>query len=108
VGNLEAIEAYSHAVVLKPDFAIGWYNISLFHFHLHHYHDAVLAAERALAVDPDHDEPHVVIGMARRESGDLDGAVTAFKRAADKSELYGSARQPCGTQTAPFPIQSIL
>jgi tetratricopeptide (TPR) repeat protein len=25
----EAIEAYSHAVELKPDFAIGWYNISL-------------------------------------------------------------------------------
>jgi Flp pilus assembly protein TadD len=32
----EAIDAYAHAIDLQPDFAVGWYNIALFQFHLHH------------------------------------------------------------------------
>ena len=41
----------------------------------------MLASERALAIDPDYDEPYVIIGMERRESDDFDGAIAAFKRA---------------------------
>ena len=91
----EAIEAYSHALKLRPDFG-GWYNIGLFHLHQRYYRDAVLAAERALAIDPDYDEPYVVIGMACRESGDLDGATKAFKRATEINPSFVEAHAHLG------------
>ena len=81
---------------LKPEFAVGWYNIGLFHFHQRHYSDAVFASERALAVDPDYDEPHVIIGMTRRESGALDGAVEAFKRAIEINPSFMEAHANLG------------
>ena len=92
----EAIEAYSRALQLKPDFAIAYYNISLFQFHLHRNADAIQAAEKALAIEPDYDEPYVVIGMSRRESGDLDGAITAFKRAAEMNPGFMEAHANLG------------
>jgi len=85
----EAIEAYSRALQLKPDFAIGWYNIGLFHFHQHHYRDAIMAAERALAIEPDYAEPYVIIGMTRRESGDLDRARRVQASSFKMWNLYG-------------------
>jgi tetratricopeptide (TPR) repeat protein len=88
----EAIDAYSRAVELKPDFAIGWHNIALYHFHLHHYREAILAGERALAIDPDYDEPYVIIGMARRESG----ALAALKRAAEINPNFMEAHANLG------------
>ncbi len=92
----EAIDAYSRAVQLKPDFAVGWYNVGLFHFHQHHYRDAVLASEKALAINPDYDAPYVIIGMEHRRSGDLDGAVWSFKRAIDLNPSFVEAHVNLG------------
>src|ERR1035438_9841654 len=83
-------------ITTKPDFAAGWGNIGLFRFHQHHYSDAVLAAEKALAIDPDYAEPYVIIGMVRKESGDLDGAISAFKRAAELNPSFMEAHANLG------------
>jgi tetratricopeptide (TPR) repeat protein len=49
-----------------------------------------------LTIDPDYDQPYVIVGMVKSESGDLDGALWDFKRAAEINPNFVEAHGNLG------------
>ncbi len=79
--NIDAVEAYKHAIRINPDFAKAYNDLGTTYHSLGRYEDAVQAFKQAIRINPDLDKPHYNLGNSYRELGLNKEAVEAFKQA---------------------------
>jgi len=81
-GDLEgAIGAYQKAVQVDAGFANAHYNLGNVFYGMRRLPEAAASYERAVAADADHPNAWFNLGNARAMSGDLQGAVDAYRQA---------------------------
>ena len=90
----EAVDAYTHAVGLWPDFAEAHNNLGDALRHLGRFDEAIDACRRAIALRPDLAEPYNTLGGACKGKGLLDEAVGAYscaiKRKPDLAQAHNN------------------
>jgi len=55
----EALDAFKHAIKLKPDYAEAYYNLGHIYFSLHRYTEAAEAYKQAVIIKPKYVEPYI-------------------------------------------------
>jgi predicted TPR repeat methyltransferase len=86
----EARDAYRRALMLAPDSAAILFNFAAFGLRTKQYADACAALERAHALDPQDMEILGELAQARRLTGNLEGAVVAFRSCLEKVPRSGA------------------
>ena len=76
----EAIEAFEHALALKPDFAPAYHNLGLAWWRLGHVERAMAGFRRAIELDPTNVEPYCGLGQALVAEGREHDAVEVMRR----------------------------
>ena len=77
----EAIEAFEHALALKPDFAPAYHNLGLAWWRLGNIERAMAGFRRAVELDPTNIEPYCGLGQALVAEGREHDAVEIMRRA---------------------------
>jgi predicted O-linked N-acetylglucosamine transferase (SPINDLY family) len=77
----EAIAHYDRALVLKPDFANGWYNLGLVFHRLGLQGESLVCIDRALELEPHYAEALNVRGSSLRSLGRPLDALDSYDRA---------------------------
>ena len=78
-----AIEAYSHAIDLNPDFADAYNNRGIAYADTGDFAAAVADYNTAIDLDPEEALPYNNRGVAYRNTGDFDAAIADFNKAMD-------------------------
>lgn len=76
-----ALHAYEKVLELMPDFVGAYYNIGLFHWHLHEYRESIEFERKALAIDPATAEARCVLGLSLAAEGHRDAALEECEQA---------------------------
>ena len=79
----EAIEAYSKALVLKPDYVEIHENIGLLLADERQFDKAIKHFKLALQIEPDNAKTHNILAVALRAQGKLNEAISHCRRALD-------------------------
>lgn len=86
---LSAVVTHGWAAALAPDNAVAHYNLSLAFQRLQWYDQALAAARRAAALEPDNPHPLLALAIAHWDSDDDKAAQTAYRRALVLDIRYG-------------------
>ncbi len=82
LGDLAAaLAAFTTAITLDPDFALGWYNLGFAHFVNSNWVAAKAALETCLTLDPLFPRAAFTYGNILRAEGNLSGAIDYYKAA---------------------------
>jgi tetratricopeptide (TPR) repeat protein len=76
----EAADSFTHALTIKPDLTIARINLSIALYYLPDADAAKREAEKALSQDPNHPQPHYILGLIARSQNEIDQAVAEFQR----------------------------
>ena len=87
----EAIEAYTKALELKPDYADTYYNMGAAFKELGKLDEAIEAYKMALAIEPDYAEAYNNMGVTLKEQGKLEKAITSYNKALSLKPDYAEA-----------------
>ncbi|SMH54939.1 tetratricopeptide repeat protein [Maritimibacter sp. HL-12] len=85
IGEGEHATAIEHLTALvenAPDFAEGWNARATAYFHVDRYGPALADIARALTLEPRHFAALAGLGRIFEETGDIEGALEAYRRAA--------------------------
>lgn len=85
-----AMAALRRVVAARPDHALAHYNLALLLKRVDRVDEAVVAAERAIAIDP-RPEVHLALGTLHFQRGDLDRALRAFDAATSANPRLADA-----------------
>lgn len=77
----EAIDAFKHAIKLKPDYAEAYYNLGHVYYNLHRYTEAIDAYKEAVKVKPNYVEAYISLGIVSSMLSRYDEAIEALKKA---------------------------
>ena len=77
----EAIDAFSKALAITPDYADVYNNIGLTLHEQDKLEEAIEAYNKAIAIKPDNAEAYNNIGEALKDQGKLEEAIEAFSKA---------------------------
>jgi tetratricopeptide (TPR) repeat protein len=77
----EAIEAYKHAISLRPDNPDANYNLGMAYSSLGQYKEAIEAYKRAIQIKPDYETAYYNLGHAYSNLQKYDDSIKAFRRA---------------------------
>ena len=77
----EAIEAYTKAISIKPDYAEAYNNMGLVLQEQGKLNEAIEAYKKALSIKPNFAEAFNNMGNTLKEQGKLDEAIAAYKKA---------------------------
>ena len=92
LGKLEeAIDAYTGALSIKPDFAAAYNNIGIAHRNLGKLDEAIEAYNKALFIKPDFAEAFNNMGVALKAQGKVEEALEAFNKALTIKPDYAEA-----------------
>jgi Flp pilus assembly protein TadD len=93
--NCEAIEAYNHAIALKPDYAKALYGLGAVFEKTGNLDLAAPAYQKAIGIDPLYPEALNNLGVVLGKQGDTVGAIECFTRAIASKPDY------------PFPLNNL-
>jgi tetratricopeptide (TPR) repeat protein len=77
----KAIEAYKHALKLKPDSQEFYYNLGMAYSSLGRYKEAIEAYNNAIRIKPDYAAAYYNLGHAHSNLGQHDKAIKVFRQA---------------------------
>ena len=86
----EAAESYRSFTELKPQYAMGWFNLAVCLERMEDWDDASQAFHKASTLDPTHLEAHLGLGVCHLRLEDPKSALFAFER------VSGTSRRPRG------------
>ena len=93
LGKLEeAVEAYTKAISLKPDFADANYNMGVVLQEQGKLDEAIEAYKKALSIKPQYPEAYYNMGNALKKQGKLDEAIEAYTKAISIKPDYAKAK----------------
>ena len=96
-GNLEeAIEAYSKALAIKPDYADVYYNMGNALQDQGNLEEAIEAYGKALAIKPDYAIAYYNMGVTLQDQGNLEEAIEAYSKALAIKPDYADAYNNMG------------
>ena len=77
----EAVDAFKHAVSLKPDYAEAHYNLGNAYYGLHRYEEALDSFRKAVKVNPRYSEAYFSLGLVSSMLGMEEEAIDALNNA---------------------------
>jgi tetratricopeptide (TPR) repeat protein/SAM-dependent methyltransferase len=77
----EAIDAYCHAITLKPDFVDAYINLGSVVLSLGQREEAMALYRQAIAISPENAMAHGNLGKALQDNGQLDEAIDMYRAA---------------------------
>lgn len=77
----EAIDAFEHAIKLKPDYAEAHFGLGNVYYSLHRYTEAIDEYKNAVEAKPEYFDAHVTLGVVSSMLSRYDEAIDAFKKA---------------------------
>ena len=83
-----AIERYSHAIELDPNFAAAYINRGLAYEEKKDYDSAIADHNKAIELKPDYAYAYAMRGLAYNSKGEYDNAIRDFSRAIELSPDY--------------------
>ena len=89
---MEALEAYNHAISIKPDYAEAYFNIGFTRQEQGKPTEALEAYNNAIIIKPDYAEVYNYIGNALKKQGRSEEAITAYKKALTIHPDYPNAK----------------
>jgi tetratricopeptide (TPR) repeat protein len=89
----QAIEAFEHAIRLKPDYATAHYNLGVARAAMGETEGALQSYAEALRYDPDHAKTHNNLGSILARKGRLKKALSHFQKALEIRPDYEEARK---------------
>jgi len=92
----EAIQAYTKAISLKPDYADAYFNMANALKDLVKLDEAIEAYTKAISLKPDYAEAYNNMGIALKEQGKLEKAIEAYKKALSIKPDYAEAYNNMG------------
>jgi tetratricopeptide (TPR) repeat protein len=87
----EAIDAFKHAINLKPDYAEAYYYLGDAFFNLHRYTEAFDAFKQAVKIKPNYVEAHFSLGILASMLSEYDEAIKAFKKVVELNPKHAKA-----------------
>ena len=86
-GNLPAaVKAYKKALAIDQADSVIYYNLSLAYCEMDHYDKALIAARKALAMEPQNGNYHYGLGWILLRTGKTAEAQIQFRQAADLTD----------------------
>lgn len=85
----KAIEAFSKAIALKPDYAYAYTNRGLAYHNKGQYDRAIEDYNKAIALDPNDAEAYNNRGVAYAGKRDMERAISDYKKACDMGNELG-------------------
>ncbi len=76
----EAIDAFKHAIKLKPDYAKAHYNLGNVYYNLHRYTESIDAYKEAIRIKPDYADAYTTLGVVSLILSRYDEAIGAFRK----------------------------
>ena len=92
----EAIEAYTKALAIKPDYAEAYNNMGIVLQEQERLEEAIEAFKKALSIKPDYAEAYYNMGNALQEKGKLEEAIKAYSKALSINPDYANAYNNMG------------
>ena len=92
----EAIDAYTKAISIKPDFADAYSNIGNALKEQGKLEEAIDTYKKAISIKPDFAEAYYNMGVTLREQGKLDEAIDAYTKALSIKPDYAEAYNNMG------------
>ena len=90
----EAIDIYSKALAIKPDYAEAYHNTGIILKEQGKLEETIEACSKALVIKPDYTEAYYNIGVTLQEQGKLEEAIEAYNKALaikpDNAEAYNN------------------
>lgn len=77
----EAIDAFQHAIKLKPDYAEAYYNLGHAYYSLHRYDEALDAYKNAVKLNQKYADAYIALGAIAQMLSKYDEATTALEKA---------------------------
>lgn len=93
----EAIDAFSSALEVKPDYAMAYFNRGTSHNSLGHAEQALQDFHRAIEMDPQNAESFVNRALLLQARGDLSSALRDYHRAVEIAPWSHAAHNNLGT-----------
>jgi len=75
----EAVDSFTRALQIKPDLTIARINLSIALYYLPDANGARREAEKTLGQDPNHPQPHYLLGLIARSQNQFDEAIAEFQ-----------------------------
>ena len=92
LGLLEnAVKSYKKAIVIKPDFSEGYYNLGVILQSQGKLQEAVEVYKKAVSIKPNKVSAYSNMGVVLQEQGELKEAIEAFKKALSLQPNHASA-----------------
>ena len=85
----KAIEAFTKAIALKPDYAYAYTNRGFAYYNNGQYDRAIEDYDKAIALDPNDAEAYNNRGVAYAVKGNKDRAISDYKKACDMGNELG-------------------
>jgi Tfp pilus assembly protein PilF len=92
----EAVEVYSKALNINPDYAEAFYNIGNTLQEQGKFDEAITSYNKALAIKPDYAEAYNNMGITLKKQGKLEEAVEAYRKALNINPDYADAHNNMG------------
>src|SRR6476619_4405320 len=87
----EASKTYSRLTDMKPQYAMGWFNLAVSLERLSDWDDASKAFHKAGTLDPKHAEAHLGLGVCHLRLEDPKSALYSFERCLELSPEHEDA-----------------
>lgn len=99
-----ALNLYTQAVQVRPDWQEGWWYLGIIHYSANQYPEAIDAFSHLLALAP-HAAPAMALrGLCEFETGDYDGSL----RDLEMSVAHGAANQPSNERILRLHLAELL
>jgi tetratricopeptide (TPR) repeat protein len=76
----EAIDAFRHAIKLKPDYAEAYFRLGNVYYSLHRYTEALESYKKAVEIQPEYKDAHITLGFVASLLSRYDEAVKSLKK----------------------------
>ncbi|MFB2878224.1 glycosyltransferase [Floridanema aerugineum] len=86
--QLEAAqEAYAAAMIIDPNFSVGYYNLGMLLKHKGRFADAIALYQQAIKLNPNYADAYQNLGVVFLKVGNVSESLVAFKRAIELHEI---------------------
>jgi tetratricopeptide (TPR) repeat protein len=86
--QLEAAqEAYAAAMIIDPNFAVGYYNLGMLLKHKGRFADAIALYQQAIKLNPNYADAYQNLGVVFLKVGNVAESLVAFQRAIELHEI---------------------